>query len=83
LSPPEASASIARKFVAAAAAVATTANRSGKIKRSGAPATPLEPPRTDRFSQLCALAADPNQDVAECARADLFHELPEECGDPA
>jgi hypothetical protein len=28
-----------------------------------------------RFNQLCALAADPNEDTAECARADLFHEF--------
>jgi hypothetical protein len=27
-----------------------------------------------RFTQLYALAADPNEDAAECARADLFHE---------
>jgi hypothetical protein len=36
------------------------------------------PERSDqnnRFIQLWALAADPNEDTAECARADLFHEL--------
>jgi hypothetical protein len=39
--------------------------------------TSIAPPLGDhrRHDQLSALAADPNQDAAECARADLFHEL--------
>jgi hypothetical protein len=35
-----------------------------------------EPLRTDRFSQLRALADDLNQDIRECASSDLFHEFP-------
>jgi hypothetical protein len=38
--------------------------------------SPQKPPRIDRIAQLCALAVDPNQDTSECARWDLFHELP-------
>jgi hypothetical protein len=30
---------------------------------------------TSRFAQLYALANDPNEDAAECAAADLFHEF--------
>ena len=31
--------------------------------------------RPNRAAQLLALAADTNQDTADCARADLFHEF--------
>jgi hypothetical protein len=75
LSPPEAPASTARKLAAAAAAAA--ANRFGKINLPRAQVSPPEPPRTDRFAQLCALATDPNAEISECAVSDLFHEFHE------
>jgi hypothetical protein len=74
LSPPEASASTVRKLAAAAA---PAANLSGKINLLRTRVSPPEPPRTDRFSQLCALATDPNEEISECAVSDLFHEFHE------
>jgi hypothetical protein len=32
----------------------------------------------ERLGQLTALSADLNEDVTECARADIFHEFPDQ-----
>ena len=47
-----------------------------KEERPQARGSPQNPSKTGRIAQLCALAADPNEDTAECALADLFRETP-------
>jgi hypothetical protein len=39
------------------------------------PCDPSLPPPPGRFEQLCALAADPNEDTAAAAESDLFREF--------
>src|SRR5215471_14575226 len=53
-------------------------SESGHLKeeRLQARGSPQKPSKTDRIAQLCALALDPNQDTAECAWWNLFHEFP-------
>jgi hypothetical protein len=50
--------------------------RKAGSRRSRIKTLPAKVSSANRFSQLSALAADPCEDTAECAQADLFHELP-------